>query len=143
MRRSAFVGVLAAGVLASAWFSMQPLADPYNGVQRASRAQSLLPVAAPADAITFDAPAAEDERIEPSLTRRLKGLSVLAAEDNPLNRELNLISVLSQPLYGIVAQPGALPKAALEEVIQKVRDLDMVEVKKKIEAAAKPKVATA
>lgn len=48
MRRSAFVGVLAAGVLASAWFSMQPLADPYNGAQRASRAQSLLPVAAPA-----------------------------------------------------------------------------------------------
>lgn len=43
----------------------------------------------------------------------------------------------------VFAQPGALPKAALEEVILKVRDLDMVEVKKKIEAAAKPKVATA
>lgn len=27
--------------------------------------------------------------------------------DDPLNRELNLVSVLSQPLYGIVEQPGA------------------------------------
>jgi thioredoxin 1 len=43
----------------------------------------------------------------------------------------------------VFAQPGALPKAALEEVIRKVSDLDMAEVKKKIEAAAKPKVATA
>ena len=27
--------------------------------------------------------------------------------DNPLNRELNLISVLEQPVYGTVEQPGA------------------------------------
>src|SRR5690606_42022022 len=27
--------------------------------------------------------------------------------DDPLNRELNLVSVLPQPLYGIVEQPGA------------------------------------
>lgn len=30
MRRTAFVGVLATGILASAWFAAQPLADPYR-----------------------------------------------------------------------------------------------------------------
>ena len=30
MRRTAFVGVLATGILASAWFAVQPLADPHH-----------------------------------------------------------------------------------------------------------------
>ena len=45
-----------------------------------------VPVGTPSDAKTGDAPMTEDDRIEPALARRLKGLSVLAAEDNPLNR---------------------------------------------------------
>jgi len=36
----------------------------------------------------------------------------------------------------VFAQPGALPATALEKVIQAVRDLDMVEVRKKIAAEA-------
>lgn len=34
----------------------------------------------------------------------------------------------------VFAQPGMLPAAALEEVIQKVRDLDMDDVRQKVEA---------
>ncbi|MFT3809820.1 MAG: ATP-binding protein [Micropepsaceae bacterium] len=45
-----------------------------------------VPVGMPSDAVPTDMPVAEDERIEPALARRLRGLSVLAAEDNPLNR---------------------------------------------------------
>ncbi len=36
----------------------------------------------------------------------------------------------------VFAQPGALPAAALDQVIKAVRDLDMVEVRKKIAAEA-------
>ncbi len=36
---------------------------------------------------------------------------------------------------GVFAQPGALPPAALDEVIQKVRDLDMDDVRKQIAEA--------
>jgi thioredoxin 1 len=35
----------------------------------------------------------------------------------------------------VFAQPGALPAAALESVITQVRDLDMAEVRKQVEAA--------
>lgn len=45
-----------------------------------------VPVGVPSDTVLADLPAAEDERFEPALARRLRGLSVLAAEDNPLNR---------------------------------------------------------
>jgi thioredoxin 1 len=43
----------------------------------------------------------------------------------------------------VFAQPGALPKAALEDVIRKVQGLDMDEVKKKIAAAQKAPSASA
>jgi thioredoxin 1 len=36
----------------------------------------------------------------------------------------------------VFAQPGALPATALEQVIKAVRDLDMVEVRKKVAAKA-------
>jgi len=45
-----------------------------------------VPVAVPSDRAPFEAAPLEDERIEPQLAARLKGLSVLAAEDNPLHR---------------------------------------------------------
>ncbi len=43
------------------------------------------PVAAPSDIGRIEAPPLDEERIEPQLAARLKGLSVLAAEDNPLH----------------------------------------------------------
>jgi thioredoxin len=42
----------------------------------------------------------------------------------------------------VFSQPGALPGAALEEVITAVRELDMTEVQAKV-AAQRPKTATA
>jgi thioredoxin 1 len=36
----------------------------------------------------------------------------------------------------VFAQPGALPEAALESLISQVRELDMDEVRKKVEAAS-------
>lgn len=38
----------------------------------------------------------------------------------------------------VFSQPGALPAAALEQVIQAVRDLDMAEVRRKVSAAREP-----
>jgi thioredoxin 1 len=35
----------------------------------------------------------------------------------------------------VYSQPGALPSSALEELIRKVRDLDMEDVRSKLEAA--------
>lgn len=45
------------------------------------------PVAIPIDAAPADAAPLEDERIDPQLAARLRGLSVLAADDNVLHRE--------------------------------------------------------
>ena len=44
----------------------------------------------------------------------------------------------------LLAQPGMLPEAALKEVVQKVRDLDMDEVRRQIaEEEAKPQASAA
>jgi thioredoxin 1 len=43
----------------------------------------------------------------------------------------------------VFAQAGALPSAALEDLIAQARELDMAEVKKKIEAAEAEKTAAA
>jgi len=42
----------------------------------------------------------------------------------------------------LYAEPGALPEAALEELIQKARDLDMEKVRAEIAAGPKPKPGT-
>lgn len=44
------------------------------------------PVSVPADIAPRDAAPIEDDRIDPGLVARLRGMSVLAAEDNPLHR---------------------------------------------------------
>jgi len=42
----------------------------------------------------------------------------------------------------LYAEPGALPEAALEELIQKARDLDMEKVRAEIAAGPKPRPGT-
>ncbi len=65
-----------------------------------------VPVARPADAGTADAQPAEDERIEPRLAARLKGLNVLAADDNPLYRAMLARIFDSCGIVGEIAADG-------------------------------------
>lgn len=74
MRRSAFVGVLAAGVLASGWFAVQPLADPNRPAPARAVAgpDVAQPALQPIVAMAADAPASV---VLPELPQRVSALS--------------------------------------------------------------------
>ena len=60
-------------------------------------------------------------------------------EEQPeLASALNITSIPTLMVFkeqiGVFAQPGALPQPALEELIGKVRELDMEDVRKQLEA---------
>ena len=62
-------------------------------------------------------------------------------EEQELSAAFNIRSIPTLMIFRdnvlLFAQPGALPQAALEEVLKKVRDLDMAEVRKQIEEQEK------
>lgn len=72
MRRSAFVGVLAAGVVASGWFALQPLADPYRSATAQAGASAAKPALQPVVAMAAEAPAPV---ALPELPQRISALS--------------------------------------------------------------------
>lgn len=62
-------------------------------------------------------------------------------EEQELSAAFNIRSIPTLMIFRekvlLFAQPGALPQSALEEILKKVRDLDMNEVRKQLEEQQK------
>jgi thioredoxin 1 len=63
-------------------------------------------------------------------------------EEQELSAAFNIRSIPTLMIFRdqvlLFAQPGALPQSALEEVLKKVRELDMAEVRKQLEQQQAP-----
>lgn len=108
MRRTAFVGVLTAGLLASAWFALQPLADPYRPDGASASPNVAHPIAPSVQEIASSAPSllAEAPALAGELQQALAGGDACLSEGEALER---IIEVTSKAEY-------ATAVAAVQEV---------------------------